>query len=136
MMGCDVFWEKCPKEFEEQKQQLPARRSIATVLTELIGEMCRRLFANCVREWRLADVVRVSDGDVLMLFVKSEFIREEFYPSLDDNGGTLNVPRARGTEKGVMREERVYAGQKLQTQKMLLNSLVPIQKDFDENKKV
>lgn len=85
------------------------KRLLATVLGELLTEKWPASFVNCVGERMCVDGVRLFNGDVRMVSVKSRIISGGFYSSVCDYDAILNVFSARQTEGFVLREQRVYA---------------------------
>lgn len=82
------------------------------------------------------DVVQVFNGNVQMVFEKSWLMSGGSYLSLNDYGGASSLLRVWQTEGRVLREQGGYARQESKTQKNLLNSFVPIQRNGDKKEKV
>lgn len=79
---------------ERADAAVPAKRSPGKVLGELLSGEWLASLVKGLRERTCVDEVRVLDGDVQMPFVEPGFVSGEFFSSLNDYDGSLNVPRA------------------------------------------
>lgn len=96
-------------------------RLFGEAVTKLISGEWLASFVKCVRERMCADVGRVLDGHVRMVFMKLGRISGEFIPSLDEFDEAWNVLRVWRAERCVQREQRADAFQEFGAQKKLLS---------------
>lgn len=87
---------------ERVQAAMPAERSPGRAPREMVSVKCLALFVSCVRECVCLNGVRVLDGDVRMVCVRSGFRSEGYLFSWDGYPGALNVLRAWGTERCVL----------------------------------
>lgn len=89
----------------------PAEHALIRVLGELFTEEYLALFVNCITARPRTDGTGVSDKNVRVVSVKSEFKCRGFCFSLDEYHGALTVPRALKIEECLPFEQRDYDGQ-------------------------
>lgn len=76
---------------KEPKAFVPQGLSRGKVLAEVSREKRRAIVINCVRERVYVDAVRMPDGTVHMVVMKSGSGGGDFRSSLEDCNGTLNA---------------------------------------------
>lgn len=94
MITCACVSRYVHKEVERAGGAGELKSSLSEALDALFREERLTLVVNCLRERICAEGVRVSDGDVLMVFLKSEIICREPFPSSDSYDRALNVFKA------------------------------------------
>lgn len=110
---------------------MAAERPPSRALGELLSVEWLASSADCLKERACVDVIPVFDGDVRMVFVKSGFLTRGLPASSDSCDGGLNAARVWKTERSVLDEEKVYAGEELEAEKKLLHSFVLIRGKSD-----
>lgn len=86
---------------------VPVRGSPAPVLSALLSEQWLTSAANSRTNRMCATGVRVSDGEVRVVFMKQGLTSRGSYPGFSDYDRALNVLRAWRTERFVLHEQRV-----------------------------
>lgn len=101
------------KQLAKAVERAEAALDLESLVCRVLAWLCKwdllASFAKCVREWMCVDGLRVIDGNVRMVFVKSSFIPEGCLSSLHDYDRALNIVRASTVEGFAKHERRVYA---------------------------
>lgn len=91
------------------KSTLTVRKLFGGALTRLREGQSLASFGKCVSDRLYGDRLRVFEGKMRMVFVKSRFISRRFCLSLGIYDRALNLAKEKSVEKFMQHEQRVSA---------------------------